>query len=224
MSGERVLADMLDQVPWSELDRDSIAAEEVPRLVIDLVGGVSAESRREAADNLYCAAANQGILSEISPFIAKILIQVLRLDMCVDREPVYYVLQAIQECRAWRVRNDAVGERLFTESRAAIDSGLDMYMVDLHRLDLERYPSLLLLFEDLAAKHLDVLTQLWAEVRRSDGERGRRLEETYFGALEHAQQHTLDPAECFCGEEFWLTEKSVADAAPEEGGGLRLPG
>ncbi|GAB3846625.1 hypothetical protein GCM10029963_26710 [Micromonospora andamanensis] len=144
--------------------------------------------------------------------------QTLRLDICVDREPVYYVLQAIQECRAWRVRDDAIGERLFVDSRSAIEAGWVTFLADLHRLDLTLYPSLLLLLEDFAAKRLEVLAHLREEVCRTDGATKRLVTEAYAGALEHAQQHTVDPEACFCGEVFWLTAESVARAAPETEG------
>ncbi|GAA0373289.1 hypothetical protein GCM10009541_14620 [Micromonospora gifhornensis] len=217
MGFDAALAVMLASVPWTNLGRAENygVPDTVPKRITELVRGATPEIREEAAGGLYCAAANQGVLGEVSPFVANILVRVLRQGLCVDRESVYYVIQAIQECRAWRVRDDDVGERILAESRSEIEAGWDAYLVDLHRLDLARSPSLLLLLEDFAAKRLEVLVHLWAEVNRADGDTKAQVMEAYAGALEHALQHTADPGECFCGDGFWLTTAVVNQAAPE---------
>jgi len=138
------------------------------------------------------------------------------------------VLQAICEPRGWDAPGEDDGQRIFVRSRAAIDAGFDVYLNDLRGLDPERHGSLLLLLENLAAKHLEVLIHLRDVLADADGEAKKVLEETFSGALEHAQQHTVEPVDCYCGDAFVLDPSWVAQAAgPTDTSGncrtLRVP-
>mgnify|MGYP001205035453 CR=1 FL=1 len=182
-------------------------ADEVPIMIIELACGETDATRSNAAENLYCLAANQGVGGEVSPHLAAVLVRLLKEDLCRDRELAYYVLLSIFACLAWNVNDESAGKRLLIESRKNISAGLDTYLFDLRRLNPNQHPSLLQLLVEMAARHHPVVLETWRDVVVDAALSSKRvLFDAYQEALEHVGQHTEDPDECPCGEGFWIKE------------------
>jgi hypothetical protein len=173
---DSAMRSLLKATAWSALgSADAGTAERVPRDLFRLCRGRSPRVRDRALSDLYCPLSNQGTAGEASPAAVKVLVTALRDGLCLDREPVYDVLQEIG--RTTVVLRADLEEQVLADIRSALSAGLDVYLAD-----DDLVPSLFEVLILLAPRHEEIVERLRAG--------GGPAAEALHDALEHIEEHT----------------------------------